>query len=172
MADRLGSGMFPGAKLLDEDEAELHPPPGQTGPTGPSAEAAAYSTGAIEARRQQQADARRAERAQLEVERRELSVGDLSVDRLTFRAAWKGALLDPCAATEQPGYSEVDALAGALAGLRELNLSMEMCGLHMVYCRYSFAATRRQPAWIGLFKGETTFLVVVNADNARFLEMH
>ena len=170
LGSRLSSARFPGAGPTDIDETELADQQWRDLPSGPSIEAAAYSTGAVEVRLHRAAQARRDAQLHREMDRERLSPEHLRSRRLLVPSYWEGSLLDPAPEGEEPGCSEAEAKSAAHATLQQQQFEMAMAGDHLTYCRYTFGAAKRQPAWVGLV-GREDVLVVINANNARVLEL-
>lgn len=106
-----------------------------------------------------------------EASRRDVDVHTFATNRLDHLASWGHAQLDPPRNGEEPGFGEADARAVALAALQHEGLPPRLLGEHLLFCRYTFEATRRQPVWLALFEvHHAPHLIVINADSDMLLE--
>jgi len=117
------------------------------------------------------ADERRETQVLAEAGRRDVDVSTFVSDRLDHLASWGHAQLDPPKPGEEPDYPEEQARAVALAALKHERLPPLLLGRHLLFCRYTFEATRHQPVWLALFEAHgASHLIVINADSDRLLE--
>ena len=117
------------------------------------------------------AQERRMERLEVEASRRDVDVSSFASTRLAVPASWGRAQLDPPREGEQPDYGEADARRVALAAMRHEGLPQRLLGQHLLFCRYTYEATRHQPVWLGLFEHDgTPHLLVINADSDQLLQ--
>lgn len=114
--------------------------------------------------------AARAARDSVDQARRELDERDFSSNLLTSPARWHDAELDPPLPGEQPGVPETEARDVAEAAIRREGAT-SLVGDHLLYCRFTFGATRRQPVWLARFEvvGEP-HLLIINADTDTVLD--
>jgi hypothetical protein len=106
-----------------------------------------------------------------EANRRDVDVNTFDSESLDHLASWDNAQLDPPKPGEEPDYAEQEARAVALAALKHEGLPPELLGKHLLFCRYTFGATRSQPVWLALFEAHgADHLIVINADSDRLLE--
>jgi hypothetical protein len=59
----------------------------------------------------------------------------------------------------------------AIAALKHERLTPQLLGRHLLFCRYTFGATRSQPVWLALFEEQgVDHLIVINADSDMLLQ--
>ena len=119
----------------------------------------------------QKAAERREAGALAEAGRREIDQHTFDTNRLDHLASWDLAQLDPPNPGEEPDHSEDEARAVALAALKHEGLPPNLIGEHLLFCRYTFKATRHQPVWLGMFEAHgRQHLLIINADSDLLLE--
>ena len=119
----------------------------------------------------QKATERHEQEVLAEAGRRDVDVKTFNDARLDHLASWDHAQLDPPKPGEQPDYPEEEARAVALAALRHEGLPPDLLGQHLLFCRYTFGATRSQPVWLALFEVHSVdHLLVINADSDMLLQ--